>query len=333
MAILNELLGNNWKTILGYFSCIFSILLNTTGISSVQALGHVVPSFQLYTLRYITQILLLLPQQLCEGFPLAVAKPETRWLLLASFLGTVLNITFVECSIIVALGIFKALESTSELVLLSLIAITIRKERNCCVYLAVLMCLCGSMLIVQPGNTTRKVHASCFGTNFNYSNPAISYTNQTHITWIYNSSLLNSSYTEYTHHINQTLKNNLHQHWNTTFNSTYDTLSNNYAINITPNQNENSTMTNALARIKRSPILGYCMSMICGLAFGAYFQTINSKLANVKVTVISFWTSLTGLIICGSISLCVDEIAWPASSKDNALLFGFLIPYGRCEVV
>ena len=325
------------KTVCGYMVCLLSIVLNVGALACIQALRGEVPSFELYSIRFIVQIFFSVPQQIMTSCDISV-KQSKAWLCILCVLCLLTNITYITSPELVALGTFKALASSAELVVLSLIALCWFGERRWHIFASAMTCIVGSLLILQPFNSeTQQNNATlikCNSTITTMVNEGVANASP-NIKSIPND--LSSNISNYQSHKTATLANYSHTPTLANGTTSYTSMDSsqmlgNATLIICVNNDTLPTVlmaNSSQSAVISSHILGCMLSLGCGVTYSLYFVTINHKLADIQATVLSFWTSMSGLLVSTVVSLSMETITWPNTWQGNALLVGFAVPFGK----
>ena len=319
------------KAVCGYMVCLLSMVLNVGSLGCIQTLQGTIPSFELYSIRFATQSFLSVPHLVTTGCDITVKQSSKLWMCVGCVLQYLVSTTYITSPELVPLGTFKALALSSELLVLSLIALCWFGERRWHIFASVMTCIVGTLLILQP-----------FGSAIKPGDAADMQRNTTN-TAVTNGGLVYPSVNNKSHAAMQPSNISAHQGITTTAFSIYNysslasgTMSSTLVEHgqILPNDTVPAILATKSSQsvVMSSHILGCMLSVGCGVSYSLYFVDISHKLADIPGTVLSFWTSVSGLFVSAVVSLSMETITWPNTWQGNALLMGFAVPYGKLKI-
>lgn len=146
----NEYCTPKWMTNLGYLLGLLAAVFWGFSICSAQALGGFVPTFQLNLLRFGCLFICVIPIVIYRRRPFAPRR--VLLIYLGVYCASVIadSITYYEASIYVPVGTLGRIEASCLIVLTALTSLVNERKFRVVVLIAVLLCISGIVLLVQP---------------------------------------------------------------------------------------------------------------------------------------------------------------------------------------
>ena len=137
--------------ILGVCIAIGAIVCGGASVVCTQALGGIIPEFELNTWRFALQPLIIFPITVCKKLPLSIDRKHIPDVAIICFMLNIYNVFMFTSTTYLPLGTFSAINNASILLIIALVTVIISKE--CAFYTAcsVVLCITGTILISQPG--------------------------------------------------------------------------------------------------------------------------------------------------------------------------------------
>ena len=297
------------RTLLGYTICIISLTSNVIGISCIQALDGEVPIFEMTSLRYLAQLIIGLPWQLKEGCKQSFSRKYfsmsgVALFSLANILG---NITMTASPVLLAAGVYTALVWAVTLNIITLVAIIFFSERRKYVYLAVLLCMAGCLLVTQPfGNEVQEADE-----NWHEDISTI----HEHAKDDKYSSLTNAT------------RNKLDIGEELILNVSISKSGNDRQA-IAGNSGTVYLIGLPISEVLRRP-LGCVLAVLCGVLSSMYVLIQKHALQDTSVMILNFWSSALGTAACAVLSVAMESVTWPNSWRSSVIFLSYVTSYGK----
>ena len=151
--------------IAGYLCGILGVVFLTVSFACVQALGKSVPGFELNVWRFGVQLAGVVPIVIIKKLDVRVPREYFLYVIIASLFFYSAAFTFYETAKYLSAGTEGCLLPTLLLVIVSPISAILTKECRLLTLAAVIMCITGSVLYVQPefifGDKLGDLHPLC----------------------------------------------------------------------------------------------------------------------------------------------------------------------------
>ena len=320
MATLCTYIRNKNKSLLGYLVIIFSVITVTIGRTSLQILGvDSMPKNQMLGLRLGLQVLLLVPLQIREGCILVVAREKIKWLALSSVLFMLTNFLYLYAVLYLPLGNFKATDICVQLVLLVSMDLCCNRKWRCYMIVAVLICISGSILIVQP-----EIIPPVFYQQTERSNSTRAILSNVSI-----------SETQYIDSNDQIEVQDIPLQKLTDENIDITIIESNVtsSINLTITEEliplDNST--NAFNAVLSDEAFGYLTTALGSTTMSGYLFVLKTKLDDLPVSTVNFYGTASGSVLCLLVSGLTETFVWPTDGRSIGLFLAFALGYGKSQ--
>ena len=285
----------------GYVAAFSALLLVPVGIGCIQALGDIIPPWQLNLWRFTPQLLLSLPLLFCRGTAPCVARAAVPYVCVVCVGINILNWTIFASSRYLPAGTLTGIHSTIYLTVTAFVTVAIYRECPGYSVLAVMHCIAGSILIAQPG--------FIFGSS------------QQERGDVYRPLCTTEMNTRYAVNVTSVLNR--------------DHAGKPYVLSEARQQSKGKPIPLNLTAADQ-PLdqrLGYVYITVSALIFTLVNFTMNKRLGDVDPFVTSSWVSLSGVSISLLGMLVLERPVFPGSIHCKVLLIGHAVAVGVGNVL
>ena len=272
-----------------------------------QALGGVVPPFELNLWRYVAELVLITPFFLAKSRDFKPERSQVKWLLLAALMSSSYNVCFYTAALYLPLATQSGLASVFSLIILSVVTLT--ADRKCTIPLAVavLLVLTGAIFMTQP-EVIFHAHSKIV------YNPVCTKDTQP---------LLNKTWDEYG--------------MNTQDFIGFSTNLVTFTSELTTNLSSRSSALAATQFSSSSPsapnqVIGYALMMGSSSCIAAQAYVVNKKLSDLHYSLVNFCVSVTGIAVSVTLTTIFEEFTFPATVACTLLLLGHGIALGITNI-
>ena len=134
----------------GYFFLAFLIVSDTVGLSCAQALGGIIPVFELNLWRFMCQLLLVLALIIPQGMHILPQKKHVMYLIGRCLHASWYNSMVFTAVLYLPVGTQAGLQESFTMIFTGLIAVILWRKCELPVMCAVVICIIGIILVTQP---------------------------------------------------------------------------------------------------------------------------------------------------------------------------------------
>lgn len=273
------------------YIALFSVpICVATSLSSAQALGGIVPAFELNALRFVAELTIVIPMIISKRDSIKHERKHLPWLCLVSLMSSIWNICYFSASTHLPVGTLSGMFNGFVLAITALISLFVL--RNCAAHLvvAVLICTAGTILLVQPEFIF-------------YDTPPV----------VYNPVCKprDSTASNQSQHVDFTSGGT----WNGTRLSENVTSSNSTKEYLGP-------VTDSKMTTSVDELMGYSCLAGAALTTSLNYFIVNHKLNDIHYTLLSLFISVLGIIVSGVGMAIFETVTWPTTVICAFLLLG-----------
>lgn len=296
--------ASQWHQLLGCVSSLASVFGVVLGTVCAQALGGTIPAFQLNMWRYVAQVALAVPAFAIRHTNLYIL-PEKRhvfWLGLLSVTTSSYNLFFYTAVTYLPAGTVGSLEPSLVLMLIAGVAIVRFRVCNLHTILAIVVCVVGVILHIQPHFMFRGALSSAAFYNPICTKKSVS---------------LSVNY------------NN-----NTSFHTAGDAYLTDLNDSFSSSFKKPSTASDVNENISEPrEAKGYLMTVGSAVSIAIGYVIVTEKLHDTDSMVLVIWTGIFGAAISLVLSLSVETVSIPGSCVCGLLLIGHAFGAGFATCV
>ena len=266
----------------GYI-CAFGVVVSVVGgTSCAQALGGIIPPFELSAMRYISQFTVAFPLVVINNVSVVPPRRHIPWVAVSCVLSSVYNVLFYTASVYLPIGTMGGAEQSLILIIVSVIGSILVLDCKLHITVAVILCSIGVILVSQPEFIFRGTISEV---GFPYK-PICGKRER--------SIADNTSYS--------------------------DAVS--LWTEVTIAANLNDKVTDPEINESTNERVGYILISSAAVVTAITYFVINKRLFDVSPFVSSFWLSTSGSIMNTIPSLIFEQIVLPSASECWLLLLG-----------
>ena len=136
--------------VLGIFIMVISVVCDCGSTICTQALGRIIPQFELNMWRFALQPFFVLPIIHCKKMPLRFPRNNIPDVVFICLLFNIYNAFFYTATTYLPLGTISGIHSAFILVIVAIVTVVISKECSFYTVCSVVLCITGLILISQP---------------------------------------------------------------------------------------------------------------------------------------------------------------------------------------
>lgn len=270
------------ERVLGYLSAVLSTLATVVGISFAQALGGIIPPFELNLFRFVAEFLLVVPIVWYKGISVIPDKKYILWITLLSSFSCILNICVYTAALFLAVGEMGAIDVAFVIIITGIVTLAGAGAGDCSkrLILPSALCLVGIIFLTQPNLIFKNRKSVSF-------NPVCGRSPK------------------------------LEQECNDTYVEQF-ILSN--TTENTPSDNDwhvFGTVGHA-----KGEFIGYGLILSGCILKSASFFISNKNLVGLPSVVVNFWISVVGIIVSALCMLCFETFSLPDSVECSFIMVG-----------
>ena len=294
--------------LLGYV-CGFMVAAGlAASVACAQALGGLVPTFQLNLWRFAVSLTMVLPLVAICRIDIRVPRNQIVLVFINSILIFAANITYYEAAKYLPTAEVAAMYFTAMLATTYIAEVVMKRQLELLETMALVVTVPGILLVLQPGFM------------FDVRRP------ETHpVCWAKESLMgINSSVTSLRSPENITLLN-VSNPCDCISNQTVNLLGNSEICTCFSNISDiNSSPGNSIVRLTLSnDALGYSLSILCGILTACICIITNRYLHGLNPMAITFWVDVISIVLSGlSAPIASETFVFPSSTLCVTLLFG-----------
>ena len=282
---------------------LFGVCTLPTASACAQALGEVVPPFELNMWRHLAELVLVTPLFFIKGCEVKPEWSDVMWLLLASLMSSSYNLFYFTASLYLPLAAVSGMDGTFALVILSLVTLVFDRKCTTPLALSVFLALAGTISITQPdtlfhGHSTIVYSPVCVKD----SQPVLNKT------W---------------HQFEISTQDFISLAVNFTVEPEFTTESLSSSSSWSPSSSSSSTP---------NQLIGYALVLGGSISFCIQSNVINRKLSNVNFSVVLFFDGVIGVAVSVVLMAVFEHLAFPTSSICILLLLGHAVGQGVANV-
>ena len=265
----------------GYLAMVATVLTLAVSWNCVQALGTIVPGFQLNAFRFFVNEIIVLPILKVKGLDVQVPRSSVPYLLIVGVGYCAASFLLYEAPKYLPVAIFACLNPTATIIMTGTVSAVLTKQCHLHTMVAIVLCVAGSVLYAQP--------AFMFGEN-------------------HTDNVMHPLCGECAHHplpLSRNCSQDSDFELDVLLNSSCN--GNNFTPSTARFPDDHCIITT-----RPNVIIGYvyCIGQsVCGTLV---LMMINRKLGEVHSAVISFWTSLVTVVASLTAMLLFENPALPS---------------------
>ena len=269
-----------------------------------QALGGVVPPFELNLWRYVAELVLITPVFLAKGRDVKPERNQVKWLLLAALMSNSYNVCFYTASLYLPLATQSGLFGVSSLITMSLVALV--ADRKCTIPLAVAVSLVlpGAIFLTQPEVIFHQ-----------------------HSKVVYNPVCKKDSHPL------------LNKTWDESEMNTQDFIG--FPANLVTVTSE--LKTNLSSASSASPwysssssapnqVIGYVLTVGSSIFVTVEAYAVNKKMSDLDSSLVNFCVSVTGIVVSVVLTAIFEEFTFPSTTVCIPILLGHGLSLGISNI-
>ena len=271
-----------------------------------QALGGVVPPFELNLWRYVAELVLITPFFLAKSRDVKPECSQVKWLLLAALMSSSYNGCFYTASLYLPLATQSGLASVFSLIILSVVTLT--ADRKCTIPLAVavLLVLTGAIFMTQPEVIFRARSKIVY-------NPVCTKDTQPLLNKTWGESEMNTQYFI-------DLPTNL------------VTVTSGLTTNLSRSSASAASPLFSSSPSAPNQVIGYALMMGSSSSLAVQAYVVNKKISDIHYSLVNFCVSVTGIIVSVILTTTFEEFTFPPTVACTLLLLGHGIALGITNI-
>ena len=299
------------RYLIGTVVLLVAVLTFPVTTACAQALGGVVPPFELNLWRYLAELVLITPLFLAKGRDVKPERSQVMWLLLAALMSSSYNVCYYTASLYLPLATQAGVSGALNLVILSLLLLAVQRTCTIRLALAVSVALLGTVCIIQPEVIFRG-HSKIM-----YS-PVCTKDSQP---------LLNKTWDDF--EISTQPFIGLAANFTVTSELTTDvsSLSSSSSSSSWPSSSSSSSSSSS-----PNQLIGYVLLLACSVFYCIQGNVVHKKLSDLSSSLVNFSSSVTGVAVSLVLMPVFEDPALPSSSVCMLLLLGHAAGLGISNI-
>ena len=126
------------------------VLCSTISVCCAQALGGLIPEFELNMWRFLAHLLIISPVAIVRKISVLPSREDALWIGIISFMYILYNMFYFQSTIHLPLGTIAGMSRGLTLICVSMVTVTMFKECTLPITLSCGLCILGMVFISQP---------------------------------------------------------------------------------------------------------------------------------------------------------------------------------------